>query len=107
MFYTQLKQLVKNNSFFSRISEDPEISNLKINGYIVSLTHFSCGITAGLLASLVSKSLLDNAPNYLVGCIIQKRKLSKFDAKIDSNLDLKRKLSLFVYFFRLPIQPMS
>ena len=73
MFYTQLKQLVKNNSFFSRISEDPEISNLKINGYIASLTHFSCGITAGLLASLVSKSLLDNAPNYLVGCIIQKR----------------------------------
>ena len=57
MFYTQLKQLVKNNTFFSRISEDTEISNLKINGYIASLTHFSCGITAGLLASLVSKSL--------------------------------------------------
>jgi len=54
MFYTQLKQIVKNNTFFSRISEDTEISNLKINGYIASLTHFSCGITAGLLASLVT-----------------------------------------------------
>merc|ERR1711953_900173 len=54
MFYTQLKQLVKNNSFFSRISDDTEISNLKINGYIASLTHFSCGISAGLLASLVT-----------------------------------------------------
>ena len=97
MFYTQLKQLVKNNSFFSRISEDTEISNLKINGYIASLTHFSCGITAGLLASLVSKSLLDNAPNYLVGCIIQKRKLPKFYSKLDSNSESKWKLSLFVY----------
>ena len=53
MFYTQLKQFVENkNQFFTGIS--PGI-NLKTNGYIASLTHFSCGITAGLLASLVSE----------------------------------------------------
>jgi len=52
MFYTQLKQFVENkNQFFTGIS--PGI-NLKTNGYIASLTHFSCGITAGLLASLVT-----------------------------------------------------
>jgi len=52
MFYTQLKQQIeKNHQLFTGIS--PGI-DLKTNGYIASLTHFSCGITAGLLASLVT-----------------------------------------------------
>jgi hypothetical protein len=49
MFYTQLKQ----NATTTLIQIHPAL-DVKDNGYLASLTHFSCGITAGLLASLVS-----------------------------------------------------
>ena len=49
MFYTQLKQ----NACTTLIQIHPAL-DVKDNGYLASLTHFSCGITAGLLASLVS-----------------------------------------------------
>ena len=49
MFYTQLKQIATT----TLIQIHPAL-DVKDNGYLASLTHFSCGITAGLLASLVS-----------------------------------------------------
>ena len=51
MFYTQLKQ-----NFVPHLTGIvfPGVDVRSINGYCASLTHFSCGITAGLLASLVS-----------------------------------------------------
>ena len=49
MFYTQLKQIATT----SLIQIHPAL-DVKDNGYLASLTHFSCGITAGLLASVVS-----------------------------------------------------
>lgn len=49
MFYTQLKQnIVPQLTGFV-----PGVCEMK-NGYIASLTHFSCGISAGLLASMVT-----------------------------------------------------
>ena len=53
MFYTQLKQ----NATTTLIQIHPAL-DVKDNGYLASLTHFSCGITAGLLASLVSFFLI-------------------------------------------------
>lgn len=49
MFYTQLKQ----NATTTLIQIHPAL-DVKDNGYLASITHFSCGITAGLLASLVT-----------------------------------------------------
>ena len=49
MFYTQLKQIATT----TLIQIHPAL-DVKDNGYLASLTHFSCGITAGLLASVVS-----------------------------------------------------
>ena len=33
--------------------------------------------TLGLLTAKISLSLLDNAPNYIIGCVIQKRRVKK------------------------------
>merc|ERR1712020_259763 len=49
MFYTQLKQ-----SAHSLITGKNLNFDMKTNGYLASITHFSCGIAAGLLASLVT-----------------------------------------------------
>merc|ERR1712001_548787 len=48
-FYTQLKQ--KASSTLLKIHPALDVKN---NGYLASITHFSCGISAGLLASLVT-----------------------------------------------------
>jgi len=47
MFYTQLKQCT--SSLLAQAGYD-----VKVNGYLASATHFSCGVFAGLLASLVT-----------------------------------------------------
>jgi len=49
MFYTQLKQYV--SSTLLQVNPTLDVRN---NGYLASITHFSCGISAGLLASLVT-----------------------------------------------------
>jgi len=49
MFYTQLKQ----NASSTLLKIHPAL-DVKNNGYLASITHFSCGISAGLLASLVT-----------------------------------------------------
>jgi len=49
MFYTQLKQNV--SSTLLQVHPALDVRN---NGYLASITHFSCGISAGLLASLVT-----------------------------------------------------
>lgn len=49
MFYTQLKQNVA--STLLRANPALDVRN---NGYLASITHFICGINAGLLASLVT-----------------------------------------------------
>jgi solute carrier family 25 protein 38 len=51
MFYTQLKQHVA-PQIYCLVPNKTGSDN--VNGFIASVTHFSCGITAGLLASLVS-----------------------------------------------------
>jgi len=50
MFYTQLKQ----NIVPQLTGLIPGESVIRNNGYVASLTHFTCGITAGLLASMVT-----------------------------------------------------
>ena len=50
MFYTQLKQIMSNEHV------------LKSNPTLATITHFTCGLTAGLLASLVTLNF--NAKNY-------------------------------------------
>ena len=54
MFYTQLKQ----NIVPQLTGLIPGESVIRNNGYVASLTHFTCGITAGLLASMVSTIVL-------------------------------------------------
>jgi len=49
MFYTQLKQ----NASSTLLKIHPAL-DVKNNGYLASITHFTCGISAGLLASLVT-----------------------------------------------------
>ena len=61
MFYTQLKQNV--SSTLLQVHPALDVRN---NGYLASITHFSCGISAGLLASLVSKSDSMNFENSMV-----------------------------------------
>ena len=64
MFYTQLKQNVST----TLLQVHPAL-DVKNNGYLASMTHFSCGITAGLLASLVSISF--KLFSVLVLCLIK------------------------------------